>query len=560
MARKESAPYGRSIAALREALKQHPDELEIMTELALLLYKVDRTDQNEEAARLIERILMRQPEATSLRRRIADYYRQSLQHQKAEIHYERLVAEHDSEPESYLGYAEILRAGGRNEEALEVYRRMRRACPDDWRGGLREAEMLVESDRMEEASAVLDQIEPMTGDEGRLGLNMLRNKIHQRRDEASLTALAADLAQAGDDPRKRLLYIERLITMDRGDQAVAECDRLLERHPELLGAVEAIIKRNLDVAMRGFRLRDFLADLYFRQERYDDALAMFHAMAAESLHPEEVLEEGCRKILARAPGHLAARLDLIDVLMKTQKWEGAIEAMNPLTASLPDADGTRLEMRWVEAAYRAGRIEDAKRRGLNLIERASDHLSFLVMLVRILEDSGDYQKAFEIYSIAEKRFPEDDSLRRMRRTVADNRKRSRMEALMAADAQGSLSPAEHYEKADLHREFDQIHYAIIHYQRAADDPDLSNLALTKMAICLCERRLFDMAEETLDQIELTKDAVRIHPELKDMFYWIADTLEIELHKVGALKYFKRLFRVDAAFKDVVARLERLDSA
>ncbi|MBI3735454.1 hypothetical protein HY256_02955 [Candidatus Sumerlaeota bacterium] len=289
------------------------------------------------------------------------------------------------------------------------------------------------------------------------------------------------------------------------------------------------------------------------------ALKTYEVMAQDSLHPEKVIEQGCRKILTRAPNHLPARLSLAEVCMKTGNWEGVLAAYEPIMKSPPIGERLRILKRWVEAAFRAGKLKEAREQGLALLAEAKDDLSFMILVIKILEDCGDYQKAFDIFRAAAELFPEDETLHRMKRTVADNKKRNRMEELQRLDAEGKLTAQLNYEKADLHREFDQTHLAISHYQKASDDPELADMAMTKLAICLCDRRLFDLADETLDKINLTKEIVAKNPELKDMYYWMADTLEQELFKVAALKYFKRLFSVDASYKDVVIRLEKLSA-
>jgi hypothetical protein len=59
----------------------------------------------------------------------------------------------------------------------------------------------------------------------------------------------------------------------------------------------------------------------------------------------------------------------------------------------------------------------------------------------------------------------------------------------------------------LHHDRGQLEEAIANFQQAADDPALRVVALAHMAVCLCERNMHDLADEILDPLELTREAV-----------------------------------------------------
>ncbi len=559
MSEREPAPFVRSTAALGELLKRQPENLDIMIALGRLLQKTNITERMQTGATHLERALQLDPSRLDLHRELAEYYRISLQNPEASQHYHALIEGGDREADTYLGYAEILKADGHEAEAENVFAKMREACPDDWRGYLRGAEIHFINGKLKEAAELLALAEPRTPESGKLAVNMLAKKIEQRAQEQSLKAIQDELAELGGDSRRRLQYVEKLIALDRGDEAVEESDRLIQQDAALLPQVRETIEKGLKKVVHGYRLRDFLSDLLFREGRFDDMIRLYKEMAVESLNPEKTLEEGYRKILLREPNHAATRLALGELFMKTENGAGALEAYDPLVLNNADELPLDVKLQWVEAAFNAGRRTEARDRGMALLSLTQDNLQFRLLVIRILEDCGEYQRAYEVYRETDALFPGDETLRRMKRTVAGNKQRDRMETLVRMEAEGKLTPALHFEKADLHREFDQTHQAITHYQRAADDPELADLAMTKLAICLCDRRLFDLADETLDKMTLTKEIAAKHPELKGMYYWIAETLEVELFKPAALKYFKRLFAVDASFKDVVVRLEKLSA-
>jgi tetratricopeptide (TPR) repeat protein len=179
-------------------------------------------------------------------------------------------------------------------------------------------------------------------------------------------------------------------------------------------------------------------------------------------------------------------------------------------------------------------------------------------MIRILEDLGDYERAYAVFQGAFERFPDHPELLKMERTVADQSKRGRMAALQEREAEDRLTTKEHYEKAELHRQFGQAKQAIVHYQRASEEAGLHDLSIAKMAVCLCERRMFELADETLDPIELSKDRAAMHRDLKGLFYRVAQVFEEENYRNQSVKYYKRIFRIDASYRDVVRKLEKLE--
>jgi tetratricopeptide (TPR) repeat protein len=332
----------------------------------------------------------------------------------------------------------------------------------------------------------------------------------------------------------------------------------MEERPEALFKLQHLIEGNLDKLEHSFRLRDYLADLYFRQARYDEMLDLFKEMAPQAMDPDAFLEEGCRKILSRAPDHLPSRVILGDVYMRTGNWEGVLKNYQRIMADTSTDLALEIRFQCIQAARRAGRIDDAERFGLEIFKRKKDDVDFLVEMIEIFEEKGEASKAYEAFKLAFEQFPSDSRLQNMERTIADKERRSRLASLSALESKDGLTPRQHYEKAELHRQFGESQEAIVHYQRAADETAIHDLAMAKMSVCLCERRMFDLADETLDQIQLTKEIARKHPEMRNLFYRVAEVLEKEEMRPAALKYFKRLFQVDASFRDVVSRIERLD--
>lgn len=557
IASREPPPFDRSIRVLGELLEQMPGNLELRIDLGMLLQQTERPEEMRAGAEQLEAALELDPRRLHLRRQLAAYYLDSQQTERAIGHFEALIAGGDLDPQTYLKYAGILLAEKKLEDALRVYQKMQSACDGDWQAFAGEAQVQYQLDDMDKASTALRRAEELKPPDVQATLGLLARRIAHRREEFRLSRLSEDVSADGSDVQKRFDFIRQLLSLDKGDQAITQCDLLLDEYPDRAADVQHVLEEFLGRIEHSFRVQDYLADLYFRQGLYNRALSLYSAMAEHSLHPERVLEEGCKRILGKDPFHIESRVALSDLYLRREQWEAVLENYAPILDRLPPEEDLLIKAEWVEAAYQAGQFDDAMRVGLEIFPRMQDSARFMTMLIRILEDNSQYQRAYEIFKVAFAAFPEDPTLQKMERIVADNKKRSRMEALVAKAEAGTLTPQEHFEKGDLHREFLQYHLAIVHHQQAADDPDLHDLALAKIAVSLCDRRLFELAYETLGAISLTKETIQKHRELKSIFYHVGLALDLEGFRDGARDFYKRIFRIDASFRDVVNRLERL---
>ncbi|MFW6303943.1 MAG: hypothetical protein ACOC2L_04910, partial [Candidatus Sumerlaeota bacterium] len=94
--------------------------------------------------------------------------------------------------------------------------------------------------------------------------------------------------------------------------------------------------------------------------------------------------------------------------------------------------------------------------------------------------------------------------------------------------------------------------------KAAQDKSLKNLALTKVAHSMAMIGMIDLAEETLEDATLLMDNEKHADEAKGLVYTIAHMLEEDEQYQRALKLYKEIFRVDAGFRDVVEKMEKLN--
>ena len=76
---------------------------------------------------------------------------------------------------------------------------------------------------------------------------------------------------------------------------------------------------------RTFLLLNYLADLYLKDHNWDKVLDLYRIMAQQSLHPTEILREGCMKILKINPTYLPAVKTLGQLMKESSNLQGMID-------------------------------------------------------------------------------------------------------------------------------------------------------------------------------------------------------------------------------------------
>lgn len=557
IATEESKPNNMAIRLYREMHEKLPYHIEVKINLGLLLIESEMEERRREGAALLESVLEDEPQRLHLARRLVQFYSESGHQKSALVHIKALVEAGDPDPEYHLVYAQMLADEEQYHEAIEVLTGITRRWPDDWRGHMRLARAFLALDRLEEAKAEMALTTERAPGDAAAMLEPLRAALEQRHREVLVMTMREDLARNGYDVEKRLELIDHQLAMEWVDDALAECDRLLDEIPALLPVVVKRIEVAVERQPRSFSLRAYLSDIYFRQERYDETLRLYREMAEQSMHPAQVISDGCRMILTRVPRHQEARRELALARRGEGDWFGVLEALDPPIHNnepIPTED----KLLWVEAAFRLSRLDGAVRVGLSMVEELVEEVGFMLLMIDILTAANEFDKALEVFNRAKAANPKNDRLLRIENKVVTGRARHRLSVLARQfHAEGDLSAQEHYEKAELHRMLGQNEESIVHYQRAAYDPAMTTLATAKLAETLCDRGMFELADETLDPLDLTREIVETHPELKELMYRVGRALE-KMRRFGqALKYYKRIFRVDAAYEDIVDRIERL---
>ncbi|MCE5229196.1 tetratricopeptide repeat protein [bacterium] len=561
MAAREGPPHRQAIKLYQDLLELMPNSGEIRVNLGLLMIENPIEPVREEGAKLLEKALLEDPHRLYLARHLANYYMERKQPDKARDHFRRLTSEGDADPESYLTFAQMLSDSEEYDEAADVLRNMIDLLPEEWRGHYRLARVLLASHKIDEAESELAIAEELAPEEGRGSVEYVRGEIENIRRHQALTRMTKEMSEADEiSGEQRLNLIDEMLGMEEWiDKALDACDQLREQHPELTPQIETLIQRGIERSKRNFRLRDYLGDLLYQQQRFDDLLELYRKMAEQSLDPPKVMIEGCRKIISRVPSHIEARLEMAIAQRARQDWQGVLDALDPLLTSKGSLLEPEDKALWIEAAWHAGRIDDAINVGLPLYEHFRHEVGFILMLLEILQEGGRYKDANEILQQAIEANPDEDRLKKVMRQITKKWQEYRLGELEEMARTRPLTPEQHMEKAELHRERSEFEKAITHYQRAAEQDDLAKIAMIRMAGSLIERGLFDLAQEVLEPIELSRELADAEPGVKELFYQLARQMERNKRPHVAVRFYKKLFLIDASYEDVVHRLERLSS-
>ena len=99
--------------------------------------------------------------------------------------------------------------------------------------------------------------------------------------------------------------------------------------------------------------------------------------------------------------------------------------------------------------------------------------------------------------------------------------------------------------------------AIPHFDRIKKNPELAGLCVAKITLCLACKSMFDLAWETQQDVDLNRPDEAHLEEIKGLLYKSAGLFEFNEKYREAHEIYKRLFKLDAGYRQIVQRLESL---
>lgn len=557
LAELEGKPYSQSLMAIRQLLRKVPDDIELLQAAAELCLKASYP---EEAAEYLEQILIHQPFRHDIRQRLITIYREGLHYPKLRHHLELLVNEAGVVSADLMAeYIDSLIHSDEHETAEQLLLQAKETFPVDHRFPQMLAMLYYEKQRYEDAlreltAALALVVEDKTGQ-----LSVLKNKIQGALLNRELEEIRQQVEAHPDDVDLRFKFIEKLTANAYVEKAAAELDQLLYFRPELKEQAMEHLTRLCESYDRTFLLLKYLADLYLKDKNYAKVLDLYQIMAKQSLHPEQVLIEGCKKILTLKNDFEPAWRCLGEQLYKIKNWSEA-EAAYQHCLQFNPPDSGQIYLRLFDIYWQQGEFEKLVAIAEPAINAEPFNLENYKRVARGLLRLERFREALHWLMQAKNLDPRDEELFKLIRQADDRNKEERLLQLKHLVEKFPDNAEYHYELAELATHFERWNEAILHYQKAAQNPLYNNLCKAKLALCLAKKELYDLAEETLQEVKLTLENEDETREIKSAIYDIAAEFERVKLKDKALKYYKEVFRVDAGFRNVVEKIERLQAS
>lgn len=551
----DEEPYENSVTCYKQLLGLFPTDAQALTELVEVQKELK---QSATVAALQEELLQLDENQPEIRRELINYYWESGQKEDLLRHLNRIMlsgqattaekvrlleetyAEGDFlRVEQLVGQEEDL---GNNPRALYIL-----------------ASTLADAGREDNALERIAQARRLGPDERLVkNLDSLAAKIKKEQLDKGLTSLEERVALTPGDLDLKFDYLDHLVAARSTDRVVVQLDDLLEKQPELQERVEKEIRVMLSRHGKNRRLMDFLGDLYLRRHDYDQAFELYERRAQGEMDAAEVLHDASQKILALNPQHAPSLAAELRYYHNAKDGERALLALDKLPQIAPrDIEIRQMEM---DAAEQAGDVTRAIKAGLAILEETPKNTAMMSRVAALATSQNDYPQAINMLQEATAVEPDSFELRRQLRTTVEAMKRDRMEQVKAglAEHPGDRDLLE--ELGDLYHDFEQLNDAITAYQRAGIRDPERRIPRAKLGYLLARKGLFTDADEALQEADLNPSLPEDEQDvLKSLFFRTAQLMEEEAEEERASNLYRRIFRVDAGYKDVVTHIERLQT-
>jgi len=551
----EGVPYKRSLADLQVLAMQAPDNKDVLAALADLN---DRIRNREEAVSWYLNLLEVQPENSDARRRLIRLYREMNHLDQALPHYRALLRQEPDSPDLVLEYGQVLEDRQDFDKALKIFQDLAARHPQDFRFSYHCAVCLFGLGRLAEAADIIERARADAPASERPRIQSLAARIQAAHVEHELGALREQAHRDGASLELRLGYVERLIAYSQGEHATRELDLLLEQYPAEKTRIIRFIEDMLPRSGQQFALLNLLADIYSKERDFDRCHQLYEQMARQSLHPDEILADGCRQILRQQPNHLPSLKSHAGLLIKGGHYREAARVLGKILELSPPARTDLMPMLF-EVYYQLGDTDRAIPYGEELLTRDAQNLNLYLRLRELFVKRDDHAGAIRILKHALELAPDNRQLREMLSESEVRLKENRLELLRQQAELAPDQPALLHEIGDLHSGFGRLTDAITAYQRAAQNAEgnLRALCQIKLSHCLANKQMFDLADETLRDLDVREKDPDHLDDIKRFLCEVGQLFELDEQFDRALQIFKKLFKIDAGYQDIVGKIEAL---
>lgn len=564
LAREEGIPMRRSDAVLRKVLTEDEKQLEAINMLADHAKRMARKDQQ---IRWLDQSYILDPSQKKRGQDLLELLQQAEMTRRMEDILAIMVEEFPEDLEFRLQFGEVLHGNGKTEEAINVLQPLCRKPRATATHFIFLAKLLFERKALKEARDVvtLGLEKSPTKDEADL-LDSLLKKI----EKAEFTdELAEMLERCKENPANLALSMDcltRLISSQHLDRAIAQADFILRFHPKARVQVIQTIQKTFDhLPEGGYALLSYLADLQVAEGVFDDALETIQLMAERtSINREGAIREGAQKILRRSPHHLKTLKTVGNMYREMGQFTEMIHSYS-LYLSNGGEETEEIDRALAQAYLALDDYPSAKRFIQQIIQSYTQGEQALAMNLDLLRksipqaiaaghavDAAEYMQKIELLD------PQNKDNRSLKSKVDEALGEQRFEFLKRELEAGKADLSTLEELGDLRLEAKDYNNAITYFQRAARQSEGNRIAQAKLAFAFAKKRMFDLASETLSDLKLSLDDES--EELEQLMSWLYRTGEVleEAHMFNsASKLFKQLMKVDAGYKDVIQKVEKL---
>ncbi len=554
MARMEGIPFQVSGDLLRRVLELRPKlhaALNLLGEQATLSRNLDR------AIRRFEQSLEVNPNQPDIKMRLLDLYRETQLLDRLETLLSQLVRDPKTNqgPAMEVEYADVLVTNKKIPEAQEFLAERVKRSPNRFLLLDRYAEVLCTVEEWKEAAEINERALGQAESEDERARARSRTA---RIERALLTAEVYDLQQEVEahprDGDLAIQLIRRLVESNQVERAIAQADSLVRRLPDARGQVKKTLSE-LGLRPDGpFILLSYLADLYLEDSEYQNVVDLIEPLRIRSLTPDAVEADLCQKILHRVPNHLESLRRVGDINRREHRFAEMVHYY-VLYVAHGGKSTEEINHALFEAYENLGDYANAKSYALGLMEHHAEDDNIPFRLATLAFKATQLEDALHYARLSVERNKRNMDAERLIKKV-DRILREQLSATLQKQLEeGKTSPEDLETLADLYFSLGNVDKAIPLFQRAARDPSRSVRSKAKLALCLAEKGLFDIANETIAGIEVVPESEDTE-EILDLLYQIAGHFEAErlLEKAGRI--YKTVFLVDAGYRDVVKKIEK----
>ncbi|MBN1867473.1 tetratricopeptide repeat protein [Candidatus Sumerlaeota bacterium] len=550
----ESPPQARAREGYKRILQADTHLAPALEGLGSLLI---RQDEKADGFAFFEELLKIESQREDLRIRLVGYYQESSQIARAEPHLQALMDAGHETKDVMLLYGDSLVQREDYDQALLHLHYAVEVYPDDYRFAYFLAQISFKTLALEEAVRWCEEASRKVGThEERQRVQALRRRIEDSMMHRELEVLQDRCNRAPEDTQMRVNLILGMASHGMTEKAVLECENLLKSKPHVRGKIIRELERFLQESDQNFRLVDYLADLKVQDERWDEAFELGERLAARSMHGDDVMAEHCERILRKRPTHVPSLRRLGEILMRRKDWTRVLQIFGQIRELTHERDTATLKGIF-QACMELNDTENGMKVGEAILEDEPHAIDVRLDLIRLLREDRRYDEAMDHLHKAQSTDFYNAEVVRLLREVSTERRTHRLEQLVEIMEENPQDAGAQLEAGALYLEIGEPKKAISCFQKASTSPDTQNIAKAHLALAMARLRMFDLAEETLDEATLDVKDPREQNNLKILFFDVAQTFENEDDRKRALKFYKKIFRIDAEFRRVVDKVESL---